>query len=69
MDVAAESAVAAYARGELEGGIRLSTVANSGVGLAPFHDWEGRIADECKAAVSAAAAGLANGTVRTGYEP
>jgi basic membrane lipoprotein Med (substrate-binding protein (PBP1-ABC) superfamily) len=69
MDVAAESAVAAYARGELEGGIRLSTVANGGVGLAPYHDWEGQIPDECKEVVSAAAAGLANGTVRTGFTP
>jgi basic membrane protein A len=68
MDVAAGDAVRAYAAGDLEGGIQLATVENGGVGLAPYHDQESNIPDECKAAVEEAEAGLAAGTIDTGYE-
>jgi len=69
MDVATGDAVRAYAAGELEGGIQLATVANSGVGLAPYHDQDSNIPDECKAAVEEAQAGLADGSIDTGYNP
>jgi basic membrane protein A len=68
MDVSAGDAVRAYAAGELEGGIQLATVANGGVGLAPYHDQDSNIPEECKAAVEEAEAGLAEGTIDTGYE-
>ncbi len=68
MDVATNEAVRSFAAGELEAGIRLATVANGGVGLAPYHDWEDRIPQECKDAVDAAREGLANGTIDTGWE-
>lgn len=68
MDVAASNAVHAFAEGNLEAGIQLATVANGGVGLAPYHDQESNIPDECKAAVEEAEAGLAAGTIDTGYE-
>lgn len=68
MDVAAGDAVSAYAAGDLQGGIQLATVANGGVGLAPYHDLASSIPDECKAAVDEAQTGLANGTIDTGYE-
>ncbi len=68
MDVAAAEAVRAFARGELEAGVRLATVANGGVGLAPYHDWEDKIPQECKDAVNQALEGLKNGTIDTGYE-
>jgi basic membrane protein A and related proteins len=68
MDVAAGDAVRAFAAGELEPGVALATVANGGVGLAPYHDWEDQISDECKAAVDEAATGLAEGTIDTGWE-
>jgi basic membrane protein A len=69
MDVAAGDAVKAYADGTLTGGIVTGTVANSGIGLAPYHDWDSQIPAECKAAVDAAAAGLADGSISTGYTP
>jgi basic membrane protein A and related proteins len=69
MDVAAADAVRAFNAGTLEGGVRLGTVGNEGIGLAPFHDLEGAIPDSCKAAVEEARQGLANGTVSTGYAP
>jgi basic membrane protein A len=68
MDVAAGDAVRAYVAGNLEGGIQLATVENGGVGLAPYHDQDSNIPDECKAAVEEAEAGLAAGTIDTGYE-
>ena len=69
MDVAAGQAVEAFANGELQAGIVTGTVANGGIGLAPYHDWEDKIPDECKAAVDAAAEGLADGSIATGYTP
>lgn len=69
MDVTTGQAVAAYAEGSLQAGIQLATVANGGVGLAPYHDWEGKISDACKAAVTAAQEGLASGAIDTGYNP
>ncbi len=69
MDVATANAVREYAAGTLMGGIELATVANEGVGLAPYHDWDSKIPAECKDAVETARQGLANGTISTGYTP
>jgi basic membrane protein A len=35
-------------------GIRLADLNNGGVGLAPYHDWESKIPQECKDKVEAA---------------
>lgn len=67
MDVATADAVAAYAAGNLEPGIQLATVANGGIGLAPYHDLAGAVPAECTDAVEAAASGLSSGSVSTGY--
>lgn len=69
MDVATANAVREYAAGALVGGIELATVANGGVGLAPYHDWDSKIPAECKEAVETARQGLADGTISTGYTP
>lgn len=69
MDVAAGEAVTAFANDELQAGINLATVSNSGVGLAPYHDWDSKIPADCKAAVDEAQSGLANGSISTGYTP
>jgi len=66
VDVAAARAVAEYAAGKLGGGSQQSTVANGGVGIAPYHDWENKIPDECKTAVNLVAEGLEKGTISTG---
>jgi basic membrane protein A len=67
VDVAAYNAVKAYAEGTLTGGPRQSNVANNGVGLAPYHEWESKIPEECQAAVEKASEGLINGVISTGY--
>lgn len=69
MDVAAALAVQAFAEGTLEGGVRLATVANDGVGLAPYHDQEDQIPEECKVAISTVIVGLMSGEIDTGYKP
>jgi basic membrane protein A and related proteins len=69
MDIATANAVRAYQAGTLQPGIELFDVANGGIGLAPYHDWEEQIPQECKAAVQAAEAGLRAGSVNTGYNP
>jgi basic membrane protein A len=68
VDVAAAGAVRAFAAGELEAGITVSTLENGGIGLAPFHDMEPRVPASCKAAVERAANGLATETIETGYD-
>ncbi len=54
VDVAAASAVGDFAAGQLQAGIRIATLENNGVGLAPYHDWEEKIPQECKDAVESA---------------
>jgi basic membrane protein A len=69
VDVSTGDAVTAFAAGELEGGINLGTITNNGVGLASYHDQDGNIDQACKDAVTAAEAGLADGSIDTGYSP
>lgn len=54
METAAASAVQDFSLGKLEPGIRMATLANGGVELAPFHDWDTRISAECRAKIDAA---------------
>jgi basic membrane protein A len=69
MDVATNAAVTAFANGTLKAGIVTGNAANGGIGLAPYHDWDSKIPQDCKDKVSAAVTGLANGSVKTGYTP
>jgi len=68
MDVAAAVAVSDFAAGKLAGGIRYATLANGGVGLAPYHNWDGTIPPECKAKVSAAEAAIKANPAITGAQ-
>ncbi len=58
VDVAAAAAVRDFAAGTLEGGVRVYTLANGAIGLAPYHDWDARIPAACKDAVTAAEAAV-----------
>ena len=69
MDVATQAAVEAFAAGTLKAGIQLATAANGGVGLAPYHDWDSKITQDCKDKVKAAIDGLKSGSIKTGYTP
>ena len=54
IDVATAAAVRDFAAGQLTGGIRLETLANEGIGLAPYHNWDDKIPQACKDKVKAA---------------
>jgi basic membrane lipoprotein Med (substrate-binding protein (PBP1-ABC) superfamily) len=53
IDVATAAAVRDFAAGQLTGGIRLETLANEGIGLAPYHNWEDKIPQACKDEIKA----------------
>jgi basic membrane protein A len=54
VDLAAARAVEDFVAGKLAPGIRLANLANGGVGLAPYHDWELKIPQVCKEKVETA---------------
>jgi basic membrane protein A len=60
VDVAASDAVNAFAEGEPAAGVRRSSLANEGVGLAPYHDWDDRVPEDCRTAVLDASARLSD---------
>jgi basic membrane protein A len=49
------------------GGLYVATLANDGVGLAPYHDFEDQIPDSLKAEVEAIVDGITAGTIDTGW--
>lgn len=66
MDVATQTAVKEFASGQLKPGIELATVATGGVGLAPYHDWESKVSQACKAKVDSALAAIKTDAKITG---
>ena len=67
VDIASGNAVRKFANGELNAGIELATLKSGGVGLAPYHDWEDKIPQNCKDAVkSAEDAIIADSTITGG---
>ncbi len=68
MDVATQEAIQAFADGTLEPGVQISTIATGGVGLAPYHDWESKISQECKDRVATATEQLTADPSITGVE-
>jgi basic membrane protein A and related proteins len=53
MDVAVLNAIKAEYDGTFQGGIFVSTLANEGVGLAPFHQLDSLVSAETKAEIEA----------------
>jgi len=66
VDVATAAAVRSFAAGELTGGIRVASLANGGIGLAPYHDWDAKIPQTCKDKVAAATAAVKADPTTTG---
>jgi basic membrane protein A and related proteins len=69
VDVAASSAVHDFAGGSLTGGIRTLTVANGGLRLAPYHEWESKIPAACQTAVESAETAIKSDPAITGAKP
>lgn len=58
IDLATANAVKEFAAGQIQPGIQQATIETGGVGLAPFHDWDSKISQECKTKVTQATAAL-----------
>ena len=64
VDVAVYNYLKTVADGSVQAGISLGTLQNGGVGLAPFHDWEGRIPADLKARIQQASDGIKDGSIQ-----
>jgi basic membrane protein A len=69
MDVAVEGAMKAVIDGSFSQevkstkGVYLGTLANGGVGIAPYHDWESKIPADLQAKIDSLKQGIMGGTV------
>ena len=67
MDVAVFEAIKAVVEGRFQGGTYVGTLANNGVGIAPFHDFEDDVPEELKAELEEVRQGIINGEIDTGW--
>ncbi len=63
MDVTTFNAIKAVADGTFAGGVTVGTLANGGVGLAPYHDMDSMVSPELKDQMTALQAGIIDGSV------
>jgi len=62
---AVKTAVLAAASGSFKGGNYIGTLANGGVTLAPFHDWDSKVPDSLKSELKQLSTGIQNGSIQT----
>jgi basic membrane protein A len=68
LDNAVYGVVQSLVDGQFQGGTNyVGTLANGGVGLAPFHDFDTQIPDQLKQEVQAIQQGIIDGTIKTGW--
>jgi basic membrane protein A len=63
MDVAVFNAINAVVEGTFEGGVYVGTLENDGVGIAPFHEFEGEVPDELAQELDAIRQGIIDGDI------
>jgi basic membrane protein A len=63
VDVAVYNYLKTVADGSVRAGISTGTLQNGGVGLAPFHDWDGRIPADLKAQIQKASDDIKDGLI------
>jgi len=63
MDVTTFNAIKAVVEGTFAGGVTVGTLENGGVSLAPFHDQDGAVSAELKAALDTIKAGIIDGSI------
>ena len=63
VDVAIYNYLKSVADGSVRAGISTGTLQNGGVGLSPFHDWEGKIPADLKAQIQKASDGIKDGSI------
>jgi basic membrane protein A len=64
IDNAVKESVKEAADGSFKGGVYVGTLANEGVGLAPFHDFESKVAADLAAGIDALKAKIVDGSVK-----
>jgi basic membrane protein A and related proteins len=64
VDIAVYNYLKSVADGSVNSGISTATLQNSGVGLAPFHDWESRVPADLKAQIQKASDGIKDGSIK-----
>jgi basic membrane protein A len=69
LDNAVFGTIETLLEGEFAGGsVYLGTLANTGVGLAPFHDFQDQIPDEIQQELNRITLGIIDGSIDTGWE-
>jgi basic membrane protein A len=68
IDVSVYEAIEAVQDGTFKGGVMLSTLANGGVGLAPYHDFESKVPKDLQKEIEQLTKDLADGKVATGWQ-
>jgi basic membrane protein A len=63
--LAVKTAVLAAAGGSFKGGNYIGTLANGGVSLAPFHDFDSKVPASLKAELQQISTGIQNGSIQT----
>ena len=63
--LAVKTAVLAAAGGTFKGGHYIGTLANGGVSLAPFHDWDSKVPAALKSELQQISTGIKNGSIQT----
>lgn len=70
LDNAVFSTIKGFMEGALAGGgVYVGTLANGGVGLAPFHNFEDKVPDQIKSDLKEIEQGIIEGTIDTGWPP
>lgn len=64
MDSTVKAVIAAAKDGTFEGGLLVGTLANDGVGMAPYHDFEDAVPAELKAELEAIRDGIISGSIK-----
>lgn len=64
-----EESIADHAAGTWVAGSAVGTLANDGVGLAPYHDWDDRVSAELKGEVDQLLADIADGAIEASFTP
>jgi basic membrane protein A and related proteins len=66
MDATVQAAINAAKDGSFEGGVTVGTLANDGVGLAPFHAFDEAVPAELKSELEAIKAAIIDGSIKVG---
>ncbi|HEX9124131.1 MAG TPA: BMP family ABC transporter substrate-binding protein [Actinomycetota bacterium] len=68
MDVAVFDSMKAVIDGTFQGGVYSGTLENSGVDIAPYHEWDSKIPADLKSKIDELKQGIIDGTVSADYK-